>query len=272
MNTVGDDDGIFNFEGGCYAKTINLKEENEPEIYKAIKKNALLENVFVDDENKPDYDNISKTQNGRVSYPINHIDNWHEPQIAGHPKNIIFLTCDAFGILPPVACLSPGEAMYHFLSGYTAKVAGTERGITEPQATFSACFGAAFLTLDPTVYADLLREKIEKHGCNTYLVNTGWTGGPYGEGKRISIQNTRKCVDSILNGEIKNVEFRKDSLFNFLVPTELEGVDTDILFPRETWSNKEMYDCKSVELAKMFRDNFKKYEKPRMTDYSSFGP
>ncbi len=267
-----DDDGIFNFEGGCYAKTINLKEENEPEIYKAIKKNALLENVFVDDENKPDYDNISKTQNGRVSYPINHIDNWHEPQIAGHPKNIIFLTCDAFGILPPVACLSPGEAMYHFLSGYTAKVAGTERGITEPQATFSACFGAAFLTLDPTVYADLLREKIEKHGCNTYLVNTGWTGGPYGEGKRISIQNTRKCVDSILNGEIKNVEFRKDSLFNFLVPTELEGVDTDILFPRETWSNKEMYDCKSVELAKMFRDNFKKYEKPRMTDYSSFGP
>ena len=267
-----DDDGLFNFEGGCYAKTINLKEENEPEIYRAIKKNALLENVFVDEENKPDYDNVSKTQNGRVSYPINHIDNWHEPQVAGHPKNIIFLTCDAFGILPPVARLSPGEAMYHFLSGYTAKVAGTERGITEPEATFSACFGAAFLTLNPTVYADLLREKIEKHHCNTYLVNTGWTGGPYGEGERISIKDTRKCVDAILNGDIKNVEFRKDSLFNFMVPMGLPGVDTDILFPKYTWKDKERYVYKSVELAKMFRHNFKKYEKPGMTNYSLFGP
>jgi len=170
-----DDDGIFNFEGGCYAKTIDLSEENEPEIYRAIKKDALLENVFQNDDGSPDYFNTSKTENGRVSYPIYHIDNWHEPQMASHPKNIIFLTCDAFGVLPPVSKLSNEQAMYHFLSGYTAKVAGTERGITEPQATFSACFGAAFLTLHPTRYAELLKEKLEKHNSTAFLVNTGWT-------------------------------------------------------------------------------------------------
>ena len=170
-----DDDGIFNFEGGCYAKTIVLSEENEPEIYRAIKKDALLENVFQNDDGSPDYFNTSKTENGRVSYPIYHIDNWHEPQMASHPKNIIFLTCDAFGVLPPVSKLSNEQAMYHFLSGYTAKVAGTERGITEPQATFSACFGAAFLTLHPTRYAELLKEKLEKHNSTAFLVNTGWT-------------------------------------------------------------------------------------------------
>ena len=267
-----DDDGIFNFEGGCYAKTINLKEENEPEIYRAIKKNALLENVFVDADNKPDYDDISITQNGRVSYPINHIDNWHEPQTADHPKNIIFLTCDAFGILPPVAKLGPNEAMYHFLSGYTAKVAGTERGITEPEATFSACFGAAFLTLHPIKYAELLKEKIVKHNCNTYLVNTGWTGGPYGEGKRISIQDTRKCVDAILNGTINDVQFRRDSLFNIDVPMGLPGVDTDIFVPKFTWNDKEKYDQKANELAEMFKNNFKKYSNYKGVDYSEFGP
>ena len=267
-----DDDGIFNFEGGCYAKTINLKEENEPEIYKAIKKNALLENVFVDSDNKPDYDNVSITQNGRVSYPINHIDNWYKPQIASHPKNIIFLTCDAFGILPPVSKLGPNETIYHFLSGYTAKVAGTERGITEPEATFSACFGAAFLTLHPIKYAELLKDKIIKHNCNTYLVNTGWTGGPYGEGQRISIQDTRKCIDAILNGTINEVKFREDSLFNLKVPMGLPGVNTEIFVPKLTWEDKEKYDQKAGELAEMFKNNFKKYSNYKGIDYTEFGP
>ena len=267
-----DDDGIFNFEGGCYAKTINLKEENEPEIYKAIKKNALLENVFVDSDNKPDYDNVSITENGRVSYPINHIDNWYEPQVANHPKNIIFLTCDAFGILPPVSKLDPNETIYHFLSGYTAKVAGTERGITEPEATFSACFGAAFLTLHPIKYAELLKDKIIKHNCNTYLVNTGWTGGPYGEGERISIQDTRKCIDAILNGTINDVQFREDSLFNLKVPMGLPGVNTDIFVPKYTWKDKEKYDQKAKELAEMFKNNFKQYSNYKGIDYTEFGP
>ena len=175
-----DDDGIFNFEGGCYAKTINLTEETEPDIYRAIKRDAMLENVAIDDKNAPDYFDVSKTQNGRVSYPLFHIDNHQPDSMGGHPDNVIFLTCDAFGVLPPVSRLSSGQAMYHFLSGYTAKVAGTERGVTEPEATFSACFGAAFLTLHPTKYADLLQQKLEKHGSNAYLVNTGWTGGAYG--------------------------------------------------------------------------------------------
>ena len=195
-----DDDGIFNLEGGCYAKTINLSEENEPDIYKAIKEDALLENVHQNDDKTPDYYNTSKTENGRVSYPIYHIDNWHKPQMADHPKKIIFLTCDAFGVLPPVSILSREQAMYHFLSGYTAKVAGTERGVTEPEATFSACFGAAFLTLHPTRYADLLKEKMKKHNSSAYLVNTGWIGGPYGVGERISIKKTRACINSILDG------------------------------------------------------------------------
>merc|ERR1719453_1494920 len=188
-NLIGDDehgwdeDGIFNFEGGCYAKTIDLTEENEPEIYRAIKKNALLENVAIKADNTADFFDTSKTQNGRVSYPIEHIANWHEPQMAGHPKSVIFLTCDAFGVLPPVSKLSPGQAMYHFLSGYTAKVAGTERGVTEPEATFSACFGAAFLPLHPTKYADLLQEKLAHHGTDVFLVNTGWSGGGYGVGE-----------------------------------------------------------------------------------------
>merc|ERR1719379_2630357 len=214
-----DDDGIFNFEGGCYAKTIDLSPENEPEIYAAIKRDALLENVWLEGpDNTPDYYNTSKTQNGRVSYPIHHIDNFKPDSMAGHPDNIIFLTCDAYGVLPPVSKLSSGQAMYHFLSGYTAKVAGTERGVTEPTATFSACFGAAFLTLHPTRYADLLQMKFFEHGSTAYLVNTGWSGGAYGVGERMSIKHTRQCIDAILDGSITNSEFIKDPVFGFEIP------------------------------------------------------
>ena len=267
-----DDDGIFNFEGGCYAKTIDLTEENEPEIFKAIKKDALLENVWQKDDKTPDYFNTSKTPNGRVSYPIYHISNWHEPQKSGHPENIIFLTCDAFGVLPPVAKLNEGQAMYHFLSGYTAKVAGTERGITEPEATFSACFGAAFLTLHPTIYADLLKKKISNHDCNVYLVNTGWIGGSYGKGERISIKNTRNCIDSILNKSILECEFVKDDIFGFDIPVELEKVSNKICNPKLAWENKEEYYKQSNKLASMFQENYVQYIKPGFTDYSKYGP
>jgi ATP-dependent phosphoenolpyruvate carboxykinase len=267
-----DEDGIFNFEGGCYAKTIDLSEENEPDIYRAIFKGALLENVWQNEDQTPDYYNTEKTQNGRVSYPIDHIDNWHKPQMAGHPKNIIFLTCDAFGVLPPVAKLSNGQAMYHFLSGYTAKVAGTERGVTEPQATFSACFGEAFLTLHPSKYADLLKQKIEEHDCNVYLVNTGWVGGGYGTGERISIKDTRNCINAILDGSILDSEFRMDSIFKFEVPIELPGVPSEICNPRQSWYHKEGYDIQANKLAKMFIENYEKYIEPDMTDYSPHGP
>ena len=267
-----DDDGIFNFEGGCYAKTINLEEKNEPEIFKAIRTDALLENVHINEDGTPDYFNVEKTQNGRVSYPINHIENWHEAQVADHPKNIIFLTCDAFGILPPVSKLTSEQAMYHFLSGYTAKVAGTERGINEPEATFSACFGAAFLTLHPTIYADLLQKKLKAHNSKVYLVNTGWTGGPYGIGKRISIKETRSCIDSILNNDIDNSEFRKDDIFGFKVPIKLQGISTEILNPRETWDNKNDYDKQAQKLANMFIENYKQYISNEYTDYSNHGP
>ena len=267
-----DDNGIFNFEGGCYAKTINLTEENEPDIYKAIKKNALLENVYINDDNSPDYFNTSKTENGRVSYPIDHISNWYKPQQTSHPNNIIFLTCDAFGVLPPVAKLSNEEAMYYFLSGYTAKVAGTERGISEPQATFSACFGEAFLTLHPTKYADLLKKKIEKHNCNVYLVNTGWSGGEYGVGERISIKDTRYCIDSILDNSINNSIFFKDKIFGFEVPIKLPNISRQVCNPREAWKDKCDYDKKAMILAKMFIDNYSKYINVNYTDYSIYGP
>lgn len=277
-NLIGDDehgwdnDGVFNFEGGCYAKTINLSEENEPDIYKAIRKDALLENVYQNEDGTPDYDNVSKTQNGRVSYPIYHINNWHKPQMAGHPKKIIFLTCDAFGVLPPVSKLSPDQAMYHFLSGYTAKVAGTERGVDEPEATFSACFGEAFLTQHPTKYADLLKEKINKHESDVYLVNTGWTGGPYGTGSRMSIKDTRSCVDAILSGDIEDSEFFNHSIFNFKVPVKLPGVGENVCNPAKSWTNEDDYNKQATELAKMFQDNYKKYQQDGMTDYSQHGP
>lgn len=267
-----DDEGVFNLEGGCYAKTINLTEENEPDIYQAIRRDALLENVWMNDDNTPDYFNVSKTENGRVSYPIDHIPNWHRPQKAGHPNNIIFLTCDAFGVLPPVAKLSDGQAMYHFLSGYTAKVAGTERGVTEPEATFSACFGQVFLTLHPTKYADLLKKKLQEHDCDVYLVNTGWTGGRYGEGDRMSLPHTRACIDSILNGSIKGSECYTDEVFGFEVPCAIPNVPEEICRPRDTWSSPEAYDDQAKRLAGMFVENFKQYVGEDLTDYSHYGP
>eukprot|EP00550_Attheya_septentrionalis_P000486 CAMPEP_0198281210 /NCGR_PEP_ID=MMETSP1449-20131203/1171_1 /TAXON_ID=420275 /ORGANISM="Attheya septentrionalis, Strain CCMP2084" /LENGTH=633 /DNA_ID=CAMNT_0043976883 /DNA_START=127 /DNA_END=2028 /DNA_ORIENTATION=- len=270
-----DEDGVFNFEGGCYAKTIRLSEETEPDIYRAIKTDAMLENVALkpaDSKVVPDYFDVSKTENGRVSYPIFHIDNYHKPQMAGHPKNIIFLTCDSFGVLPPVSKLSSEQAMYHFISGYTAKVAGTERGITEPTPNFSACFGAAFLTLHPTRYADLLKDKLEKHGSVAYLVNTGWTGGPYGEGERMSIKDTRACIDAILDGSINHSHFQKDPVFGFDVPTELHGVNSNVLTPRNTWTNPDAYDAAAKKLAKMYTKNFEKYADKGSEDYTQYGP
>lgn len=268
-----DQDGIFNFEGGCYAKTINLSEANEPDIYHAIKRDALLENVWVDSEtNVPDYYNTSKTENGRVSYPIHHIANYEPTSSGGHPEHVVFLTCDAYGVLPPVSKLSSGQAMYHFLSGYTAKVAGTERGVTEPTATFSACFGAAFLPLHPTKYADLLAKKLKAHETNVYLVNTGWTGGAVGVGERMSISNTRACIDAILDKSIEVAEFTTDPIFGFEVPQALGNVPAEVLNPKSSWSDPQAYDLMAEKLAKMFQDNFQKYISAEHTDYSSFGP
>ena len=267
-----DDQGIFNFEGGCYAKTINLTEENEPDIYRAIRTDALLENVACTPDGSPDYFDVSKTENGRVSYPLYHIDNWHKPQVGQHPDNVIFLTCDAFGVLPPVAKLTPEQAMYHFLSGYTAKVAGTERGITEPSATFSACFGAAFLTLHPTKYAEIFEEKLRNHKSNVYLVNTGWSGGAYGVGKRLPLDKTRACIRSILDGSIHNSEFVQDELFGFQVPKSLPDVPEEICNPRLAWSSSDAYDIQAEALANLFRENFEQYRVSTNKDYSEFGP
>jgi phosphoenolpyruvate carboxykinase (ATP) len=268
-----DDKGVFNFEGGCYAKVINLDSSSEPEIFGAIKKGALLENVVLKNGNKVDYNDGSKTENTRVSYPIEHIKNHEKTLMGDHPKNIIFLSADAFGVLPPVSKLTKEQAMYYFLSGYTAKVAGTERGITEPKATFSACFGEAFLPLHPTVYAKLLGKKIDKYSVNVYLVNTGWTGGQYGIGKRMSIKNTRACIDGILDGSILNSEFDTLPLFNLEIPKTLNGVDTEVLNPINTWKSKEEYEQILSELANMFIDNFKKYQTENNEfDYSSAGP
>ncbi|MEA3330453.1 MAG: phosphoenolpyruvate carboxykinase (ATP) [Campylobacterota bacterium] len=275
---IGDDEhgwdnhGVFNFEGGCYAKVINLDGKSEPEIYGAIKKNALLENVVLYGEGEVDYEDGSKTENTRVSYPIEHIVNHKDDLMAGHPKNIIFLTADAFGVLPPVSKLTKEQAMYYFLSGYTAKVAGTERGITEPVATFSACFGEAFLPLHPTVYAKLLGEKIDEHGVSVYLVNTGWTGGGYGVGHRMSIKDTRACINAILDGSIKESEFDTTKTFRLHVPTTLGNIDPEILNPRNAWEDKELFDNTRDKLAGMFIENYKKYQDGEHTDYAPFGP
>ncbi len=254
-----DDDGIFNFEGGCYAKCINLNPEKEPDIYRAIRRNALLENVVViPPKNEIDFSSAAKTENTRVSYPIYHIENIIKPVSKGpHPKNIIFLTADAFGILPPVAILNEDQAMYYFLSGYTAKLAGTERGIIEPVPTFSAAFGAAFLPLHPTVYAKVFQEKIKKHNTKVYLVNTGWIGGPYGVGKRMDINITRTIINAILNGEILNVETQKMPIFNLTIPKKLQGFDENILNTANTWPNREEYNKDAKNLAKKFIENFK---------------
>lgn len=250
-----DDEGIFNFEGGCYAKTIDLDKDAEPEIFGAIKRNALLENVTVDAEGKIDFTDGSVTQNTRVSYPINHIENIAVPSKAGHAQKVIFLSADAFGVLPPVSKLTPEQTKYHFLSGFTAKLAGTERGVTAPQPTFSACFGAAFLTLHPTKYAAELVKKMEEHGAEAYLVNTGWNGS----GKRISIKDTRGIINAILDGSIEKAETKTIPVFNLEVPTALPGVDTNILDPRDTYADVKEWEDKAQDLGSRFVKNFVKY-------------
>ena len=252
-----DDNGVFNFEGGCYAKVINLDKESEPDIYNAIRRDALLENVTLDAEGKIDFNDKSVTENTRVSYPINHIENIVRPvSSAPAAKNVIFLSADAFGVLPPVSVLTPEQAEYYFLSGFTAKLAGTERGITEPTPTFSACFGQAFLELHPTKYAEELVKKMEANGAKAYLVNTGWNG----TGKRISIKDTRGIIDAILNGDIANAPTKTIPYFNIEVPTELPGVDTNILDPRDTYADASEWDEKAKDLAGRFIKNFAKYE------------
>ena len=252
-----DDNGVFNFEGGCYAKVIDLDKDSEPDIYNAIKRNALLENVTLDAEGKIDFTDKSVTENTRVSYPINHIENIVRPvSSAPAAKNGIFLSADAFGVLPPVSVLTPEQTEYYFLSGFTAKLAGTERGITEPTPTFSACFGQAFLELHPTKYAEELVRKMKQSGAKAYLVNTGWNG----TGKRISIKDTRGIIDAILNGDILNAPTKKIPYFNFEVPTELPGVDSKILDPRDTYADASEWETKAMDLADRFIKNFKKYE------------
>jgi phosphoenolpyruvate carboxykinase (ATP) len=264
---IGDDehgwdkDGIFNFEGGCYAKTIDLDPAKEPDIYNAIKRDALLENVVFDKESgKIDFADGSKTQNTRVSYPIYHIKNIVKPvSKGGHAKNVIFLTADAFGILPPVSVLTSEQTKYHFLSGYTAKVAGTERGVTEPTPSFSSCFGAAFLMLHPTVYAQVLAKKMAEHGSKAYLVNTGWIGGAYGTGKRIDIRTTRNIINAILDGSLEDVETEVIPVFNLQIPKSIKGVDTKILNPRNSWVEPTQWDESAKKLAQKFIDNFKNF-------------
>lgn len=254
------DDKIFNFEGGCYAKVINLSKEGEPDIYNAIRPNALLENVIIDADGNVDFADTTITPNTRVSYPITHINNIQKPSVAGQPKNIFFLTADAFGVLPPISKLTPGQAAYHFISGYTAKVAGTEAGVVEPEPSFSACFGAPFLPLHPTRYADMLSEKMLKAGVNVWLINTGWTGGPYGVGSRMKLAYTRAMITAVMNGELENADFVDHPVFKIAVPQAVPNVPSEVLNPRNTWSDKELYDKKAVELAKTFKENFKQFE------------
>jgi phosphoenolpyruvate carboxykinase (ATP) len=274
---IGDDEhgwdehGVFNFEGGCYAKVVDLKQSSEPEIFGAIKKGAILENIVHDKNGVVDFSDTTKTQNTRVSYPIYHIHNIQPNSMAGHPKNIIFLSADAFGVLPPVSRLTKDQAMYYFLSGYTAKVAGTELGVDEPTATFSACFGEAFLPLHPTFYANLLGQMIDKHSVSVYLVNTGWTGGAYGVGKRMSIKNTRACIDSILDDSINDSEFETTKVFKLSIPKTLKGVETSVLNPRKCWNDDEAFNTQALKLAHMYIENFKKYTGGKF-DYTSAGP
>ncbi|HET6978205.1 MAG TPA: phosphoenolpyruvate carboxykinase [Pyrinomonadaceae bacterium] len=265
---IGDDehgwseDGVFNFEGGCYAKVIKLSEEAEPDIYRTTKMfGTILENVVYDEATRAiDLDDARKTENTRASYPLTSISNIVPEGHAGNPRNIIMLTADAFGVLPPVARLSPEQAMYHFLSGYTAKVAGTERGITEPQATFSTCFGAPFMVLHPGVYADLLGKQMARHNAACWLVNTGWSGGPYGVGKRMKISYTRAMIRAILNGSLAETETTADPIFGVNVPVSCPDVPSEVLQPRNTWEDKDAYDQQAKDLARRFNENFKKYE------------
>lgn len=264
---IGDDEhgwsdrGTFNFEGGCYAKTINLNPEAEPEIYATTTKfGTVIENMVFDDETKElDFDDDSLTANMRCAYPLEYISNASASALGGHPKNIIMLTCDAFGVLPPIARLTPAQAMYHFLSGFTSKVAGTERGVTEPQPTFSTCFGAPFMPRRPEVYGNLLRDKIARHGATCWLVNTGWTGGAYGVGSRMPIKATRALLTAALNGSLNNAEFRKDANFGFDVPVSVPGVAEVLLDPRRTWDDQGAFDKQAAKLVQMFADNFEQY-------------
>ena len=254
------DNGVFNFEGGCYAKCINLSKENEPQIWNAIKFGALVENVVMDPETRVfDFNDGSLTENTRVGYPVEFIPNAAIPGVGGQPKTVVFLTADAFGVLPPIAKLDKDMAMFHFVSGYTSKLAGTERGITEPQATFSTCFGAPFLPLDPSVYAEMLGEKVAQSNANVYLINTGWSGGSYGVGKRMSLKYTRAMVTAALTGALDNVKFELDPIFNVYVPTECPNVPAEILNPKNTWADKAEYDKTAKMLVARFTENFKKY-------------
>ena len=254
------DDSIFNFEGGCYAKCVNLSAEKEPQIFNAIRFGSLLENTeFIPGSAITDYENISKTENTRVAYPINFIDNAVEPSVGKAPKNIFFLTCDAFGVLPPISKLDKGQAMYHFISGYTAKVAGTEMGITEPTTTFSACFGKAFLPLHPAKYAELLGKKLKSNDVNVWLINTGWSGGSYGVGSRISLAHTRSMITAAISGDLDKVEFDTLPVFKLKFPKTCPNVPNELLNPRTTWIDKSAYDSKAMDLASSFVKNFAQY-------------
>jgi len=277
---IGDDehgwspDGIFNFEGGCYAKAIRLTEETEPEIYQTTRRyGTILENVGIDDiTRRIDLNDAALTENTRAAYPLSHIPNALKESMGGHPTNVIMLTADAFGVMPPIAKLTPEQAMYHFISGYTAKVAGTERGVKEPQATFSACFGAPFMVLHPSRYAELLAEKIKKHNVDCWLINTGWSGGPYGEGHRMAIKHTRAMVNAALDGSLSKVEFVTDPVFGIQVPTSCPGVPEEVLNPRNTWKDKEAYDKKAQHLAQLFVENFKQFEEGTPPEVIQAGP
>jgi len=263
---IGDDEhgwsdqGVFNFEGGCYAKCIRLSKEGEPQIWNAIRFGSVLENVVLTDERTPDYDDDSLTENTRVTYPVEYIDNALLPSVGGHPKNVIFLTADAFGVLPPVSRLSREQAMYYFINGYTSKLAGTERGVTEPQPNFSPCFGGPFLPRPPKVYADMLAERVRQHGAEVWLVNTGWSGGPYGVGERIKLRHTRAMVTAILNGSLKEASYVTEPHFGLRIPKSAPDVPSEILAPKNTWSDASAFDAKARELAAKFHENDVKYE------------
>lgn len=275
---IGDDEhgwspnGVFNIEGGCYAKCINLSEKKEPQIFNAIRFGSVLENVVLDDDTRlPDYDDVSLTENTRAAYSLDNIDNIVSPSIAGHPNTIIFLTADASGTLPPISKLSKEQAMYHFLSGYTSKLAGTERGVTEPQATFSACFGSPFLPLAPSAYAKMLGEKIDQFDTNVFLVNTGWTGGAYGVGDRMKLIYTRAMIHAALEGELNSVETITDDIFGLVIPLHVPGVPDEVLIPKNTWTDKNAYDTEAKSLANKFHQNFTKF-KYASEDIKQAGP
>ena len=276
---IGDDehgwsaDGVFNFEAGCYAKTINLSREGEPEIYATTEMfGTILENIPLRDDRSPDFHDTLYTQNTRCSYPLHYIPNASETAMAGHPGHVVFLTADAFGILPPISKLTPGQTMYHFISGYTAKLAGTEIGINTPKATFSTCFGGPFMALHPTVYAELLAKQIETHKTTVWLVNTGWTGGEFGVGERMSLKHTRRLVNAALDGELTDVAFEEEPFFGLMIPTSAPDVPNDILNPRDTWADKDAYDQRATELAAMFKENFAQFADQASAEILAGGP